>query len=153
MAPTGTPEAERGARSDEATGRDADLRAEVQTFLDGFARALTRGDAPGIASMWHVPAFVFGDDMTTPVHSRAQLEEFFGGAKGEYNDRGVTDTRAQITRLTELTDRIVSVDVRWPYLDAHGGEVGGESSTYLLRRDEDGAFAIVVAAMHGEEAH
>jgi hypothetical protein len=41
------------------------------------------------------------------------------------------------------------VEVRWPYLDGQGNEVGEEVSTYVLRRDDTGALKVQVALMQG----
>jgi hypothetical protein len=41
------------------------------------------------------------------------------------------------------------VEVRWPYLDEQGKEVGEETSTYALRRDETGILKLQTAIMHG----
>lgn len=131
----------------DATGRDR----EVGVFLDRMARALTAGDAHTVAGMWAVPAYVLGDTMAIAVNSRDEVEQFFSGAKEQYNKRGITDTHAEVSRLQWVTDRIATVDVRWPYLDEHGDERGAESSSYTLRRDDNGELKLHVALMHGEE--
>ena len=41
--------------------------------------------------------------------------------------------------------------VRWPWLDAEGHELGSETSSYLLKRDESGEFKLRVAVRHGGE--
>lgn len=122
---------------------------EVQGFLDQFGRSLTAGDARTVATMWAVPAFVIGDTMVQAVSSRDEVEKFFSGAKDEYNKRGIVDTRAEIFGLEWVTDRIVVVDVRWPYLDERGNEKGEESSTYTLRRDDLGDLKLHIALMRG----
>ncbi|HJU72829.1 MAG TPA: hypothetical protein VJ717_03715 [Gemmatimonadaceae bacterium] len=124
---------------------------EVQDFFDRMGRSLTAGDAGTVAGMWAVPAYVIGDAMAQAITSREDIEKFFAGAKGEYNKRGITDTRADIASLEWIGDRIVVADIRWPYLDAHGNEVGGESSTYTLRRDDAGQLKLHIALMRGEE--
>jgi hypothetical protein len=48
-----------------------------------------------------------------------------------------------------MTDRILVVEVRWPYLDQEGNEAGEESSTYTLRRDDQGHLKIRAVVMHG----
>ncbi|MGH7710710.1 MAG: DUF6841 family protein [Gemmatimonadaceae bacterium] len=125
---------------------------EVQGFLDKLGSSLTAGDARTVATMWAVPAYVIGDNGAQVVNSRDEVEQFFSGAKEQYNKRGITDTRAEIFGLEWLTDRIVVVDVRWPYLDARGEEKGGEASTYTLRRDDNGELKLHIALMRGEEA-
>ena len=124
---------------------------EVQTFFDEFGRAVTAGDARAIATMWAVPAYVIGDNGALVVSTRAEVEQFFAGAKEQYNKRGITDTRAEIFGLEWVTERIVIADVRWPYLDERGEEKGGEASTYTLRRDDNGALKLHIALMRGEE--
>jgi hypothetical protein len=110
----------------------------VPEFFDRFARALTAGDGREIASMWTVPALVIGDNALRAVNSLQDVEEFFSGAREQYNARGITDTRPEIFGLEWVTDRIVVVDMRWPYLDERGNKMGEEASTYTLRRDDAG---------------
>jgi hypothetical protein len=122
----------------------------IQDFLDRLGRAVTSGDGAAAANLWSTPALVMGDEMVRAIASADEVAAFFGGAKAEYNQRGIVDTRAEIVRLTWPTDRIAIVEVRWPYLDAKGNEVGDEVSTYTLRRDDRGKLQLVVAVMHGE---
>ena len=84
--------------------------------------------------------------------STAAPQDVFGGAKAQYNARGITDTRPDILRLDWVTHRIAIVEVRWPYLAADGDEVGEETSTYIIRREPDGQLAIRAAVLHGEAA-
>lgn len=127
-------------------------RAEVQELLDRMARSLTAGDGHAIATMWETPAFVLGDEMAMTVSSPAELEKFFGGAKEQYNAKGISDTRAEIVRLEWPTRRIAVVQVRWPYLDAKGATHGSETSTYTLRRDDSGKLRLRTVVMHGAAA-
>ena len=121
----------------------------IQRFFDRFARAVTSGDGRSIARMWAVPALVVGDNMVQAVGSLDQVEEFFGGAKEQYNAQGIADTRAELQRVEWLTRRLAVVDVRWPYLDAQGVERGEETSTYVLRRDDSGELKLQAALMRG----
>jgi hypothetical protein len=125
----------------------------VEDFLDRLARALTSGDGATIARMWNVPALVVSDQEVLPVTSSEQVAKFFGGAKQEYNARGVTGTRGEILNLQWVTDRIAIAEVRWPWLDESGNEVGEEASTYTLRRDDDGNLKICATVMHGAVTH
>jgi hypothetical protein len=125
-------------------------REEVQQLLDRMARAVTGGDGLAMAGMWETPALVLGNDQVMAVSSPQEIEQFFGGAKEQYNQRGITDTRAEIVRLHWPTDRIAIVEVRWPYLDARGAARGYETSTYTLRRADTGDLKLRVAVMHGE---
>jgi ketosteroid isomerase-like protein len=124
----------------------------VQAYLDRFAEALTEGDGEAIAKMWQTPAYVLGAEMARVVNTPEEVAEFFGGAREQYNAMGVTDTKAEIVRLDEISDRLVMVRVHWPWLDADDNEIGGETSTYTLAREGDGDWKLRVAVMHGQEA-
>jgi len=135
-------------------GTSAELserNARVQEYLNRFSRALVAGDGHTIAGMWGIPALVLGDEMVMAVQAPAEVERFFSGARDQYNKAGVTTTHPDITSLRWVTDRMVIVSVRWPYLDDKGNEVGAESSTYTLKRDDHGEFKLHVAVMHGVE--
>ena len=138
--------ARQSAQLKETPDRD---RADVQKFLDQMGRAVTSGDGATVAKMWEAPGLVLGDEMSMAVSSTAELARFFGGAKEQYNQRGITDTRAEVVRLYWPTGRIAIVEVRWPYLDAKGAERGSETSTYTLWRNDDGELKMRAAVMHG----
>ena len=126
--------------------------AAVRSLLAGLARAITSGDGQAAAEMWATPALVLGDDIALTVSSSADIRDVFGGAKTQYNARGITDTRPDILRLDWITQRLAIVEVRWPYLAADGDEIGEETSTYVIRREPNGQLAIRAAIMHGEAA-
>lgn len=126
------------------------LHGEVQDLLDELAKAVTAGDGETVATLWDTPGFVIGADEVIAVESKEQIAKFFGGAKSDYNDRGITSTRADILDLERVGDRIVIAAVRWPYLTADGKQVGSESSDYTLRRDDSGALKVRSVLMRGE---
>jgi ketosteroid isomerase-like protein len=123
--------------------------SEVQEILDRLAEAVTEGDGRAVARLWAVPALVLGDTMARPVSDLKEVEQFFGGAKEQYNARGIADTRAEIAELQWPTPRIAIAEVRWPWLDAAGIEKGDEVSTYVFRRDDAGKLKIQAVIMHG----
>jgi hypothetical protein len=123
--------------------------AHLQAYLDAFARFVTAGKGDAIAEMWDYPALVVSNTQLMPVTTPAQTAEFFGGAKAQYNSRGIAGTRAEIQNATWLTDQIVSATVRWPWLDGNDNEIGEETSTYILRRNVDGELRMCAVVMHG----
>jgi hypothetical protein len=110
---------------------------------------MTSGDTKTMTELWQIPAFVVGSTMTRVVQSPAEVEKFFAGSKDMYNERGITSTRAEILDLDWVADDLVTVRVRWPYLDAKGETRGEESSSYTLLRDETGEFKLCVILMRG----
>jgi ketosteroid isomerase-like protein len=124
-------------------------RTEVQQLLDQMARSLTSGDGQAVARLWEAPALVLSDQGAHAVTTAAEVEKFFEGAKEQYNQLGVVDTRPEIQRLSWPTDRLAIAEVRWPWLDAGGREAGSETSTYTFRRDENGRLKLRAVVMHG----
>jgi hypothetical protein len=46
---------------------DTTSQGDVSSFLDRYADALTRGDLPGIAACYALPALVAGDAAAIPI--------------------------------------------------------------------------------------
>ena len=125
--------------------------AHLQAYLDAFARFVTTGNGAAVARMWDYPSLIISNAQLMCITDPAQTEQFFGGAREQYNARGIADTRAEILNAAWLTDRIVSATVRWPYLDGDDNEIGEETSTYTLRRNSDGELRMCAVVMHGEK--
>lgn len=125
--------------------------AAIQQVLDRIAAAVTAGDGAAAASCWATPAFIVSDEHEQVVQSSQEIAAFFGGAKQQYNQQGIRDTRAEVERMEWIGERLALVTVRWPWLDADQREVGAETSTYLLRRSGDGEFKFRIAIMHSPQ--
>ena len=97
---------------------------DVNEFFERYARALVEGDALTIAALWEAPAFVIDVEIARTVSSADEVEKFFSGARDQYNSRGITGTRAEITQVDWATDLMALVTVRWPLLDETGKEMG-----------------------------
>jgi hypothetical protein len=139
---------DKGARRGAMAHQDA---SEVQDFLDRFALAMTSGDTKAVSELWEAPAFVIDENTTIAVSSLGEVERFFAGAKDQYNERGITTTKAEIVELDWVSDNLVVAQVRWPYLNDAGKSLGAESSTYTLRRNSEGEFKLRVVLMRGVE--
>jgi hypothetical protein len=124
-------------------------RGEVHDLLTQVARGVTSGDGNAVAMLWEVPGVILAADAVTPITSRAQLESMFSAGKAQYNERGIFDTRPDILEEDWVSDRLVVIKVRWPYLDASGREIGAEASDYTLRRDPSGRLRICAVLMRG----
>lgn len=125
--------------------------ADINAFMQKFARALSAGDGKTIATMWSVPALVLSDQGSIAVSSRDEVEKFFSGAKEQYAARGINQAAPEIQSTDWLTGRIAMARVRWPYIDSKGHEMGEESSTYTFRRDDGGELKMSAIVMHGEK--
>ena len=122
----------------------------IKAMLDRFANAFTHGDGKGAAACWDVPALIVSEEGNRAVSALSEIEAFFGNAASEYNAKGITGTRPEIQALTWLTEKLATVQVRWPYLDAKGvDQRESESSTYVLRVDDTGQVKICVSVTMG----
>jgi len=117
----------------------------VQSFLEGYGKALSEGDLPGIANCWEVPALVLSDQGARAVIEAGEVEQFFAGAVEWYRAQGLVATKSGSVEIKRLSERLVSVDVRWSVLDMTGLESPGEHSHYILSLAEDGQLRIRVA--------
>jgi hypothetical protein len=120
-------------------------REVIHAFLERYGRAITSGDLDAAAACWAVPALVLADEGAVLVESREEVGAFFARALAAYRSEGLVETRPEIDRVEPLSDRLVSVDVRWPAFDAAGAERASERSRYVVRLDADGGPQIQVA--------
>jgi hypothetical protein len=127
-------------------------RREVGHMLAAFAQAIMLRDARAVAALWEVPAIVVSDDGTRAVSSYEEVTMYFETTARKYDERGISGARAEIQRVSWLTDRLVTVLVRWPYLAADGLDLGrAESCTYVLRRNESDQLRVVAVIEMGPE--
>lgn len=127
--------------------------ALVRTFMAEFGENLSAGDGKAIAQTWAVPALVMmKDGAAQAVTSRDEVEKFFSGAKAQYTARGIDQAIPEVKRIEWLTDDVVQADVRWPYIDGQGNEIGEESSVYTLKR-AGSRLELCMIVMRGEKKH
>lgn len=124
---------------------------DVTNFFLRFARALTSGDTKKIAQCWALPSIAIGDSFSMAMTTTTDVENLFAGVKQQYQSRGITEAKPVIQNLMWATEFIAVVDVRWPYIDNHGSEIGGESSIYTVKRDQTGEVKIICTLMKGTE--
>lgn len=129
------------------------LVKEVQVFLDQFALAVSENDGKAATKLWESPALVLGDSMAMQVQSDSQVKKMFGSARKMMTERGVAETRAEILGLESLTPKVVMVTAHFDWINGAGEQVGGEATTFTLRRGNDGALRVKSSVMHGQETN
>jgi ketosteroid isomerase-like protein len=123
---------------------DTTSEHDVSAFLDRYADALVKGDLPGVAACYTLPALVVADAASIPVSEPAQVEAAFGGAADAYRAQGLVDLRPEVRAVDPLSEALTLVDVRWAYLDEAGRQRQHTSYRYLLRRADTGQLGIQV---------
>jgi len=118
---------------------------QISQLLEQLGQALSAGDLHKAAACWGVPALVLSDEAAMAVSDRSEIEEFFSQAADWYHLQGIVSTRPEIERVDSLSEKLASVDVRWPSFDASGKEKSSERSHYVVQLAEDGQLYIRVA--------
>jgi hypothetical protein len=119
--------------------------SQIKQFLERYGTAVSAGDLSGIANSWEVPALVLSDEGAVPVSDRSEIEGFFAQAMEAYRSQGLISTRPEIEHIEPLSEKLASVDVRWPAFGPAGQEKSSERSHYLLQLGQDGQLCIRVA--------
>lgn len=118
---------------------------QISQLLEQLGQALSAGDLHKASTCWGVPALVLSDEAATAVSDISEIEEFFSQAAEWYHLQGIASTKPEIERVDMLSEKLASVDVRWPSFDASGKEKSSERSHYIVQLAEDGQVYIRVA--------
>jgi hypothetical protein len=117
----------------------------VTTALDSIGRALSTGDATGVAAFWDVPGLVLADQGARAIATKEEIVAFFAEAIRTYRAKGTPTARPDLMSVDWLTDRLAAVSVEWLALDTDGVVRSRESSCYIVRIGDDGVARIHVA--------
>ncbi|CAM3769012.1 DUF4440 domain-containing protein [Isoptericola cucumis] len=126
---------------------DTDVIA--RDFFDRYSRALLDRDASAVADLYAVPALILFPGQSVAVSDRAQTEQFFASAMGQYD--GVTTTTADV-RVVAATGHSIWAEVAWHH--GRGGDADrtgepDESFVYQLVDSGDGWRIAVLTPLVG----
>ena len=100
----------------------------LRRFLDRYGEALAAGDLRAISGCYAFPALVLSDEGSVPVAAREEIEAAFEGLVG---------LRPTLVTSEALSDKLVSVDVRWDYLDEEGRSAHQNAYRYVVRLEDE----------------
>jgi hypothetical protein len=118
---------------------------KIRSSLECLGQALSTGDLREVSRCWEVPALVLSDEGATVLADANQIEKLFAQATEWYRSQGLISTKPELERVDMLTERLASVDVRWPAFDTSGQEKSSERSHYIVQIGKDGLVRIRVA--------
>jgi hypothetical protein len=118
---------------------------QITQLLEQLARALSAGDLRKVSDCWEAPALVLSDEGATAVSQVGEIEKFLAQATDWYRSQGIASTKPEIERVDLLSEKLASVDVRWPAFDAAGRERSSERSHYIVQLGKDKQAHIRVA--------
>ncbi len=116
----------------------------LRRFLIRYGEALSAGDLKAISGFYAVPALVLSDTGSVPIAARDEVEAAFEGAAERYRVQGLVTVRPTLVASEALSERLVSVDVRWDYLDERGRSARQNGYRYVLRLEEGASPKIQV---------
>lgn len=111
----------------------ADLqKAAVIEMLERLGEAVSNGDLAGISASYGYPALFLSNEQVVLLESAGQVEEIFAANRDWYTSQGIQTAKPELLRLDQISDKIISVDVRWPGFDKDGKKNYSETSHYLI---------------------
>lgn len=116
----------------------------VWRFLVRYGEALAAGDLKTISGCYAIPALVLSDEGSVPIAARREIEAAFDGAAERYRAQGLVDIRPILVTSEALSERLLSVDVRWEYLDEQGRSAQQNGYRYVLRVEDEASPKIQV---------
>jgi hypothetical protein len=105
----------------------------LRRFLVSYGEALAVGDLKAISGCYAIPSLVLSDAGSVPIAAREEIEAAFDGAAERYRAQGLVGLRPTLVASEALSERLLSVDVRWEYLDEQGRSAQQNGYRYVLR--------------------
>jgi hypothetical protein len=105
----------------------------LRRFLVRYGEALAVGDLKAISGCYAIPALVLSDAGSVPISARQEIEAAFEGAAERYREQGLVALRPILLASEAISERLLSVDVRWEYLDEQGRSAQQNGYRYVLR--------------------
>ncbi len=116
----------------------------LRRFLVRYGEALSAGDLKAVSGCYAVPSLVLSDTGSVPIAAREEIEAAFDGAAERYRAQGLVAVRPTLVASEALSERLVSVEVRWDYLDEQGRSAHQNGYRYVLRLEDEGSPKIQV---------
>jgi hypothetical protein len=116
----------------------------LQRFLVRYGEALSAGDLKAISACYAVPALVLSDEGSIPIAAREEIEAAFDGAAERYGARGLVALQPTLLGWEALSERLLSVDMHWEYLDEQGRSAQQNGYRYVLRLEDEASPKIQI---------
>jgi hypothetical protein len=116
----------------------------LQRFLVRYGEALSAGDLKAISACYAVPALVLSDEGSIPIAAREEIEAAFDGAAERYGAQGLVALQPTLLGWEALSERLLSVDMHWEYLDEQGRSAQQNGYRYVLRLEGEASPKIQI---------
>jgi hypothetical protein len=116
---------------------------EIAAFLGRYAATLTGFDAKGAADLWATPGMIIDQNFAGVLNDRETIAQGLEQSYPTYRRLGLAAVTHECLDVTDLTEKITLVHVRWHFFDSEGTELTDSTAYYILRRDDAGLQACV----------
>jgi ketosteroid isomerase-like protein len=122
----------------------------IERFFDAYAERYMASDADAIADLYEVPFLAVREGQAIHLGDRAAVREHLIGLMEAYRNAGATRATIAELHVTRLDAANAFATVRWNALPANGALLRDFTTTYLMLRDERGAWRILSYVYHDE---
>jgi hypothetical protein len=116
---------------------------EIDAFLGHYAAALTGFNAKGAADLWAMPGMIIDHDFAGVLNDRETMAQGLEQSYPTYRKLGLASVTHECLDVTDLTEKITLVHVRWYFFDSEGAQLTDSTAYYILRRGDAGLQACV----------
>lgn len=110
----------------------------MEALFVRYGEAVSAGDLKAISSFYAIPSIVISDEGAIPIATREEVEAAFDGAAERYRAQGMVGARPTLVAAEALTEKLVSANVQWDYVDEEGRSAERNGYRYVLRLEEAG---------------
>ncbi|WIY84056.1 hypothetical protein [Propionimicrobium sp. PCR01-08-3] len=119
--------------------------AEIYGYLSEYAAAMASFDAERVAALWGNPATVLTDDDVIVAQTHAETVSAMDDSYPKLKKLGLASVGHELIEVSELSEKLVRVRVRWIFHDKDGAVLTAISYIFVLRRDDDGQLRAYIA--------
>jgi hypothetical protein len=117
----------------------------INSFFEDYAAALERKDTKFLAACYALPCTFIANDSSQAYTTEAKLEGLINQGKRFYAVHNIANAIPDIKSKRYISDKIVSVTLKWLYTDDKGKKVYDCDYYYILKMDEEDSWKIEVA--------
>ena len=109
-------------------------KPDVNTFLEDYANALSKGDVKAIVAAWHTPSLVVSPEGVIAVSKSDEVEKFFKVSIADYNKKGISGAKLHAADITKISKSVATASVTWSHTKPDGQPGGEEYAFYVLSK-------------------
>jgi hypothetical protein len=111
--------------------------ANVTTFFEEYARALSSFSPERISQFYNVPLAIYSDEGIRMVKASSETLAFWMDGIKQYEMQNIERATPKILTQEQLSEKTFICKVLWRNFDRSDREVGTETNFYILTENND----------------